>query len=61
MASKLEKWARSELQYLKSEIVWLKSGAAWTSPSGDNINDLKMKELEARLEHANQVLGADEV
>lgn len=60
MADELEKWARTERQFIKEEIQWLKAGAVLTSPSGDNINTMKLKQLEARLEHANKVLIADD-
>lgn len=56
MASELEHWARAERQFIKDEINWLKAGARWISPSGDNINAMKLKELEARLEHVQKAL-----
>lgn len=56
MASELENWAVAERQFIKDEIMWLKAGGTWTSPSGDNINEMKLAELERRLEHVQKAL-----
>ena len=58
MASELELWARTERQFIKDEINWLKAGAKLISPSGDNINAMKLAELEARLEQVDSLLDA---
>jgi hypothetical protein len=57
MTTELETWARAERQFIKDEIKWLKAGSMLTSPSGDNINTMKLAELEARLEHVNKALN----
>lgn len=57
MASELENWARAERQFIKDDIRWFEAGAILKSPSGENINSLKLEQLKARLEHANQALG----
>lgn len=57
MASELELWARAERQFIRDEISWLNAGAKLISPSGDNINAMKLTELERRLEHVQKVLG----
>jgi hypothetical protein len=50
MASRLEQWARAERQILREEIDYLKAGGKASSPSGDDITTIKLKQLDARLE-----------
>jgi hypothetical protein len=57
MTTGLERWARTERQFIKDDIMWLKTGAKLISPSGDDISARKLVELEARLEHAHLALG----
>ena len=57
MASELEKWARTERQFIEEDIKWFEAGAVLKSPSGDNITPMKLEQLKARLEHINKVLG----
>ena len=60
MTNELKKWAVIERQFIKEDIKWFRAGAVLTSPSGDNITPMKLEQLEARVEHVNKVLGADE-
>jgi hypothetical protein len=57
VATELEIWARAERQFIKDDIMWLRGGAKLISPSGDNINAMKLTELEARLEHVDKALS----
>lgn len=57
MASELENWARAERQFIKDDIKWFEAGAVLNSPSGENINALKLEQLKARLEHVDRALG----
>lgn len=56
MTSRLEKWARTERQFLREDIGWLKAGGKALSPSGDDITPIKLEQLKLRLEHVQQVL-----
>jgi len=59
MGSELERWAITERQFLKDEIGWLKAGAKLISPSGDNVNAMKLEQLVARLEHLQKALDSE--
>jgi uncharacterized protein YnzC (UPF0291/DUF896 family) len=56
MASRLEQWARAERQIVREEIDYLRAGGKVTSPSGDDITPMKLKQLDARLEGVNLAL-----
>lgn len=60
MATDIERWARTERQFIREEMQWFKAGARLLSPSGDDISDNQVKRLEARLEHTNKVLADDD-
>jgi hypothetical protein len=57
MPSDLEKWAIVEGQFLKEEIKWLEAGARLISPTGVDITAIKVKQLEARLDHVQRALN----
>lgn len=57
MGSELERWARTERQFILDDIKWFQAGAVLKSPSGDDISLTKVEQLNARLEHINQVLN----
>lgn len=59
MSTELERWAITERQFLRDDIKWLKAGAQLISPSGDNINAMKLEQLKARLEHLQKVLDRE--
>ena len=59
MSGELERWAITERQFLREDIKWLKAGAKLISPSGDNINAMKLEQLEARLEHLQKALDSE--
>jgi hypothetical protein len=56
MAGNLEVWARTERDFLKGDIKGLKAGTKIITPSGDDITEMKLIELELRLRHVQMVL-----
>ncbi|SEH44618.1 hypothetical protein [Tardiphaga sp. OK245] len=56
MTSMLEKWARTEREYLREEIKYFKAGGKATSPSGEDITSMRLEQLAGRLEGANLAL-----
>lgn len=58
MARELEEWAVAERQFIREDIKWFNAGARLKSPSGDDITQMKIEQLEKRLEHVNQALDA---
>ena len=57
MTNKFEMWALFEQTFIEEEIKGFRAGGKVISPSGDDITAAKLTELEARLEHAREVLG----
>ena len=57
MASELEKWARTERQFLREELEWLNAGGKVISPSGDDISEQMKDRKKLRIEHISLVLG----
>jgi hypothetical protein len=57
MASDLEVWARTEWEFLRGDIKRFKTGTKLISPSGGDITEMKLIELELRLKHVQMVLA----
>jgi hypothetical protein len=59
MSSELRRWAAAERQLLEDDAKWLRAGARLLSPSGDDISATRLAQLEDRLRHLQDALGAD--
>ena len=57
MASDLEVWARTEREFLKGDIKGFRTGTKLMSPSGDDLTEMKLIDLELHLKHFQMVLN----
>jgi hypothetical protein len=55
MASALRLWVIGERSEIMNDLKWFGLGAKLTSPSGDDITAMKVKQLKLRLRELDQI------
>lgn len=56
MASALYLWAVGERMEIMEDIKWFNAGAVLSSPSGDDITKMKLRQLKGRLRELDEIL-----